>query len=96
MAKTYSVYLSNHDCIFDSESGFTSVAAALDWASGRGGRYVVQIGPELDDDYEIDYAGCCPGITLSAYHGGNGSTCYEYYNGWEWRSVSIAEIEGMM
>lgn len=39
----YNVTLTNRDSIFDSACGFETVAEALEWASGRGGRYVVQI-----------------------------------------------------
>lgn len=38
------VSLSNGACIFDSRSGFETVASAIEWAKGRGSRYVIQIG----------------------------------------------------
>lgn len=47
----YDVCLSNDDCIFDSESGFDTIADALKWGLKRGNRYVLQIGAE--DGYGV-------------------------------------------
>lgn len=46
----FNVCLSNSSCIFDSCNGFDTVQEALDWASGRGGTYVVQIAREVNGE----------------------------------------------
>lgn len=41
--KKYNVTLSNKNGIFDERNEFHSIAAALDFATGRGGSYTIQI-----------------------------------------------------
>lgn len=41
--KKYNVALSNAGGIFDEHNGFASIAAALEFATGRGGSYTIQI-----------------------------------------------------
>lgn len=42
MKKTYSVTLNNNDCIFDEATGFATIEEAVEWSTGRGGKYVAQ------------------------------------------------------
>jgi hypothetical protein len=47
MEKTWSVCLNNESCIFDSADGFKTLEEALNWATGRGSKYNVQVeGPD--------------------------------------------------
>lgn len=50
----FNACLSNDAAIFDSCDGFATVADVLDWAAGRGGRYVVQIAREVKGE-EVDF-----------------------------------------
>lgn len=67
MKKTYSVALSNKDCIFDEANGFATIEEAIEWTTGRGNKYVAHFGVDgrismgisvpIDDDngsYYID------------------------------------------
>ena len=42
----YEVSLSNDSCIFDSETGFGTIAEAIEWGLGRGHRYVLHVGAQ--------------------------------------------------
>lgn len=48
---TYGVTLLNRDCAFDFDE-FESLDEAIDWASGRGGSYVVLIGQSCNGAYD--------------------------------------------
>ena len=54
--KNYKLCLSNQDCIFDSAT-FDDAKAAADWATGRGGKYVIQsnngLNVKVDDDEKL-------------------------------------------
>ena len=54
--KNYELCLSNQDCIFDSAT-FDDAKAAADWATGRGGKYVIQrnngLNVKVDDDEKL-------------------------------------------
>ena len=82
----YSVGLSNESCLFDLCDGFETVDEALDWASGRGGTYVIQIRNDRRDD---------AGISISATDGEDGME-YRYYDGWQFGTVTRADIAKML
>lgn len=56
----YGICLSNQDAIFDSASGFDTAGEAIEWGLGRGGRYVMQIGPDGEEAF---------GVSLSVTNG---------------------------
>ena len=76
MTKTYNATLINDSCIFDSADNFASIADLMIWASGRGGKYVIQIDRGLAED------GKC--ISL-AYDSDTGIV--RHFDGWEWETV---------
>ncbi len=55
--KNYELCLSNQDCIFDSAT-FDDAKAAADWATGRGGTYVIQgnngLNVKVDDRDDVE------------------------------------------
>ena len=75
-AMTYNAALSNDSCIFDSADNFATIADLLVWASGRGGKYVIQIDRGLAED------GKC--ISL-AYDSATG--ILQHYDGWGWNVI---------
>ncbi len=77
---TYDVGLSNRDCIFDSTDKFESPEDALDWADGRGGDYVIQIGNSRGINLNVSASDTKHGMR------------YQIYNGWAWEKISRAEI----
>lgn len=56
MDKTYSVALSNKDCIFDEATGFATIEEAIEWSTGRGYPYVAYFGASDAGDHEISVA----------------------------------------
>lgn len=84
----YNVALSNDSSIFDSRDGFDSVASAMEWASGRGGKYVIQIGREVNGE-EVDF------ISIAATTS-RGKTVYSYYNVCVWEPVTIEQVAKMI
>lgn len=49
----YEIYLSNRVAIFDSAHGFDTAEEAIEWGLGRGGYYVMQIGPDGEDAFGV-------------------------------------------
>lgn len=86
--KKYNVALSNESSIFDSCEGFASVAEALEWASGRGGKYVIQIAKEVNGE-EVNFLS----IAASTRRG---KTTYSYYYISAWESVTPEQIANMI
>lgn len=84
----YNVTLSNDSAIFDSCDGFDSVAEALEWASGRGGTYVIQLARETNGD-EVDF------ISISAAVR-KGKTTYSRYFPGGWIDVTQEQIADMI
>lgn len=84
--KKYEVVLSNRNSIFDSRNGFDSVADAMEWASGRGGTYVIHIGSNDPNGNGLSISATCS----------NGKTNYKYYYIAEWQSITVAEIASMI
>lgn len=82
MAKyTYSVVLSNKDCIFDSSPIFDTATEAVEWAIGRGGSHVAQFSREKNGEYDYD-------VSVSV----NGDGSYSYYLVWEWCDVPADKL----
>lgn len=86
MIKTYDVALSNRSTIFDEANGFESTQAVIEWAAGRGGSYVIQIG--TSDPYD------CP-ISIDA-DCKDGTTLYSYYDTCKWVPVTVDDIARMI
>lgn len=86
--KKYNVALSNDSCLFDSQDGFDSVAEAMEWASGRGDKYVIQIAKDINGE-ETDF------LSISAVTK-RGKTTYSYYNICAWEAVTINQIARMI
>ena len=63
----YEICLSNQDAIFDSASGFETAEEAIEWGLGRGGRYVMQIGPDGEDEFGVSL-GVTNGALISVYN----------------------------
>lgn len=84
----YNVALSNDSAIFDSCDGFDSVAEALEWASGRGGTYVIQLVRETNGDV-VDF------VSISATVR-KGKTTYSRYLPGGWIYVSPEQIADMI
>lgn len=63
----YEICLSNRDAIFDSASGFKTAEAAIEWGLGRGGRYVMQIGPDGEEAFGVSL-GVTNGALISVYN----------------------------
>lgn len=82
--KKYNVALSNESCIFDSMDGFDSVVSAMDWASGRGGEYVIQLAREVNGE-EVDF------ISIAATTRGE-TTTFSYYYICDWEPVTAAQV----
>lgn len=82
--KKYDATLSNKDCVFNRAEGFESIADALEWASGRGGTYVIHLNDGTDG----------PGVSLSVTDNGSETTFSRYYPG-GWVHVTAAEVEDM-
>lgn len=40
--RSYGAWLINGDCMFDTDDGFPTAEAVIEWALDRGGRYVAQ------------------------------------------------------
>lgn len=51
--KHYDVTLANKDCIFDACQTIKSAAEAVDFAMGRGGKYLVYVSSSDDPEYTI-------------------------------------------
>lgn len=79
MNKTYSVTLSNSDCIFDERTGIATIEEAIQWATGRGYKYVAHFCVDGRDGYAISVS--C-----------NDDDDFSIYNGWEWDSYSAADL----
>lgn len=79
MTKTYSVTLSNGDCVFDDHSGFASIEEAIAWATGRDYRYVAYFDVDGSDGL---------GISVSC----DGDNNFSIYNGMEWMQYSAAKL----
>ena len=80
--KQYNVVLSNDSCIFDSFDGFDTIDEAIEFAIGRGGRYVIQLdagNAEAWESIRITYD--CETKTFS------------HYDGWEWVNIKPEEIK---
>lgn len=86
--KKYNVALSNDSAIFDSMDGFGSVCDALEWASGRGGKYVIQLAKEVNG-VEVDF------VSIAATTQ-RGKTTYAYYNICAWENVTAEAIGRMI
>lgn len=63
----YEICLSNRDAIFDSASGFKSAEEAIKWGLGRGGCYVMQIGPDGEEAFGVSL-GVTNGALISVYN----------------------------
>lgn len=63
----YEICLSNRDAIFDSASGFATAEEAIEWGLGRGGRYVMQIGPDGEEAFGVSL-GVTNGELVSVYN----------------------------
>lgn len=79
MTKTYSVTLSNGDCVFDDHSGFASIEEAIAWATGRDYRYVAYFDVDGSDGL---------GISVSC----DGDNNFNVFNGVEWMRYSAAKL----
>lgn len=77
--RTYSVALSNRDCIFDERAGFEHIGDAIAWAAGRGDRYVAHFGIDGSDE---------PGVSVTC-HGDND---YRIYNGMDWERYTALQL----
>lgn len=86
--KKYNVTLSNNSCIFDSCDGFDTVAEALEWASGRSGKYVIQLAKEVNGE-EVDFLSVAASTC-------DGQTVYSYYNIAVWETVTSEQIGRMI
>ena len=51
--KHYDVTLANKDCIFDNRQTIETAAEAVDFAMGRGGKYLVYVSSSDDPEYTI-------------------------------------------
>ena len=81
--KTYDVALSNDSCVFDSGK-FTSPESIMEWASRRGGRYVLQVGVVGGKD--------CP-ASFSTYNGRK----WARYTPWDgWNDLTKKEVVEMI
>jgi len=74
--KKYSVFLANKDCIFDSESGFDSLAEVKKWVEQHSGHFRVMI----DDEEGTFIKNHDPRGNFD--HCKNNTYCY--YDGWDW------------
>lgn len=78
--RKFHVGLSNSDCAFDEKGGFKSVQEALEWAVGRGGKYVIMIDDKINwwsiayDDF---------------------TETFQWWDGWEWKKVTVDDIVKM-
>lgn len=63
----YEICLSNRDAIFDSASGFETAEEAIEWGLCRGGRYVMQIGPDGEEAFGVSL-GVTNGALISVYN----------------------------
>ena len=70
--KIFDAALSDETCVFDNCT-FETPRDVVEWASGRGGRYVLQVG--------IINGKGCP-ISISTYNGSKWSR-YTPWDGWE-------------
>lgn len=77
---TFDVCLSNDSSIFDRARGFKHIEDALDWADGRGGKYVIQIGRTGVES---------SGISI-AYD--SRTKVYSYYDVCQWVDIPEDEI----
>ena len=80
--KKYNVWLSNNSCIFDSFEGFDSLDDALEFSTGRGGQYLIQLDAGNADEGED--------ITLSY---DCDTKTYSHYNGWEWKEIKPENVK---
>ena len=88
--KTYHVALSNRDCPFDEADGFKTFQEALEWASGRTGRYVALIDSVVDGEYYDS-------VSISVSNPRPGFNQYRHYTPWGgWELVTPAQIEKMI
>lgn len=79
MNKTYSVTLSNSDCIFDERTGIATIEEAIQWATGRSYKYVAQFSADGRDGYAISVS--C-----------NDDDDFSIYDGWDWNSYTAVDL----
>lgn len=78
--KKYSVSLANKDCIFDSESGFDSLAEVKTWVEQHAGRFRVMI----DDEEDTFIKNHDPRANFVHFR----NNTYKYYDGYDWVNFS--------
>lgn len=83
----YYASLDNGSCIFDT--GYFDTADALEWASGRGGKYGVGLEKVVNGEHQYN------SLVLRADHRGRNTTFFaQEIVGW--RKVSVEEIVSMI
>ena len=80
--KKYNAALSNDSCVFDESFGFESISDAIQWATGRGGRYIIQ----------LDAGKCEQGECVSISYDDDAHV-YAHYDGWEWVTIHPDKLE---
>ena len=80
--RKYNVALSNDSCIFDEASGFDSIFDVIQWASGRGGRYVIQ----------LDAGKAEQGESISIAYDSD-TKSFSHYDGWEFVAIPADKLE---
>ena len=74
--KTYNAALANDSGIFDSADNFESISALINWAEGRGGKYVIH----------IDAGQATSGNTVSIAYDSCTRT-FAHFDGWDWEVI---------
>ena len=84
MKKNYDCVLSNDCCIFDSEVfKDAELDGVLEWAFGRGGKYVLQIS---SDEVVLGISVSIDDVNKKMF----------YYDGWEWIEINREKLEELL